>query len=100
MITATICALCVAASLSELCHVFPMAGAQYHWQFALSDPRSKAGRFGTYMSGFFGASGWIVLASSGQNLVGSYVQACITLFHPDYEPKDWVAFLVYIGITA
>lgn len=56
------------------------------------------GRIGTYITGFLGASGWIVLNSSGPVLVASYLETCISLYHPDYKPRDWVRFLLYMAI--
>ncbi|KAL1411736.1 hypothetical protein Q8F55_002702 [Vanrija albida] len=86
---------CIAASLAEICSVYPTSGGVYYWSAMLSTPKYSA--FSSYLTGWFGAVGnWTVTASitfGGAQLI----LAAVTLFHEDYVPTAWQTVLVYWG---
>ncbi|WVR04494.1 hypothetical protein IAU60_001498 [Kwoniella sp. DSM 27419] len=85
--------LAIAASLAEICSVFPTSGGVYYWSAMLSTPRYSA--FSSYLTGWLGTVGnWTVTASitfGGAQLV----LAAATLYHEDYVPTAWQTVLVY-----
>ncbi|WVW78660.1 hypothetical protein I302_100620 [Kwoniella bestiolae CBS 10118] len=87
--------LAIAASLAEICSVFPTSGGVYYWSAMLSTPRYSA--FASYLTGWLGTVGnWTVTASitfGGSQLI----LAAATLYHEDYVPTKWQTCLVYWG---
>lgn len=98
-IIGTIGALSIAASLAEMCHVLPTAGAQYHWFYALSDPNSTSKRFFSYMSGWLGTAGWIALTATAPLSSVQILVAIIQLFHPEFNPSNWFTFIIYMAVS-
>ncbi|BEJ15277.1 hypothetical protein CspHIS471_0410440 [Cutaneotrichosporon sp. HIS471] len=84
---------CMAASLAEVCSVYPTSGGVYYWAAMLSTPKYQA--FSSYLTGWLGTVGnWTVTASitfGGSQLI----LAAVTLFHDDYVPTAWQTVLVY-----
>ncbi|WVQ69053.1 uncharacterized protein L199_007265 [Kwoniella botswanensis] len=87
--------LAIAASLAEICSVFPTSGGVYYWSAMLSTPKYSA--FASYLTGWLGTVGnWTVTASitfGGSQLI----LAAATLYHEDYVPTAWQTCLVYWG---
>ncbi|OCF37465.1 GabA permease [Kwoniella heveanensis BCC8398] len=85
--------LAIAASLAEICSVFPTSGGVYYWSAMLSTPKYSA--FSSYLTGWLGTVGnWTVTASitfGGSQLI----LAAATLYHEDYVPTAWQTVLVY-----
>ncbi|WWC87119.1 uncharacterized protein L201_002005 [Kwoniella dendrophila CBS 6074] len=85
--------LAIAASLAEICSVFPTSGGVYYWAAMLSTPKYSA--FSSYLTGWLGTVGnWTVTASitfGGSQLI----LAAATLYHEDYVPTKWQTCLVY-----
>ena len=97
-ILGTFGALCIAASLAEMCHVIPTKGAQYHWCYAFAFDL-KWQRCLSYFSGWMGTSGWIALTSTAPYLTAQSIIVIIQLFHPDFNLGSWFTFLIYMVIT-
>ncbi|KAK1925952.1 amino acid/polyamine transporter I [Papiliotrema laurentii] len=85
--------LCMAASLAEICSVYPTSGGVYYWAAMLSTPKYSA--FSSYLTGWLGTVGnWLVTASI--NFGGAQlILAAATLYHEDYVPTAWQTLLVY-----
>lgn len=85
--------LCMAASLAEICSVFPTSGGVYYWAAMLSTPKYAA--FSSYLTGWLGTVGnWTVTASitfGGSQLI----LAAATLFNEEYVPTPWQTCIVY-----
>ncbi|SPO25753.1 related to GABA permease [Ustilago trichophora] len=97
ILVGTICALTIALSLAELCHIFPTIGGQYHWAYAMAPSRIRAPV--AYFAGFIGTTGWIALASSAPLYASSTVIGLISIYKPDYVPGIWLTFVIYMAIT-
>ncbi|WRT64944.1 uncharacterized protein IL334_001884 [Kwoniella shivajii] len=85
--------LAIAASLAEICSVFPTSGGVYYWSAMLSTPKYSA--FASYLTGWLGTVGnWTVTASitfGGSQII----LAAATLYHEDCVPTKWQTCLVY-----
>ncbi|TYJ54718.1 hypothetical protein B9479_004658 [Cryptococcus floricola] len=89
--------LAMAASMAEICHVYPTAGGQYHWAAILS-PAKMAPAI-SWICGWFATSGWVALAATAGSLAGQLITGVISLLHSNYESERWHIFLIYIVYT-
>jgi amino acid transporter len=97
LIVAGICNLCQAASLAEFLSAYPTAGGQYHWAAIVSWKRWSRGI--SYVTGWINVSGWVALSATGGLLGSTFIMNIIQLLHPDFEPKPWHQFLIYIAFA-
>ncbi|PKK48726.1 hypothetical protein CI102_6930 [Trichoderma harzianum] len=97
LIVAGICNLCQAASLAEFLSAYPTAGGQYHWAAIVSWKRWSRGI--SYVTGWINVSGWVALSATGGLLGSTFIMNIISLLHPDFEPKAWHQFLIYIAFA-
>jgi amino acid transporter len=88
--------LCIAASLAEICAVFPTAGGVYYWSAMLSSPRWAAPV--SFVDGWLGLIGnWTVTLSinfSGAQLILS----AISVFNEDYVANQWQTVLCFWAV--
>ncbi|VUC33935.1 unnamed protein product [Clonostachys rosea] len=88
--------LCIAASLAEICAVFPTAGGVYYWSAMLSSPRWAAPV--SFVDGWLGLIGnWTVTLSinfSGAQLILS----AISVFNEDYVANEWQTVLCFWAV--
>ncbi|KAK4684212.1 choline transport protein, partial [Tremellales sp. Uapishka_1] len=87
--------MAIALSLSEICHVYPTSGGQYHWTAILAPP--KYAPILSWISGWFAVSGWVCLTASAGSLAGSLITGAYALLHDAYEFKNWHLFIVFLG---
>lgn len=97
LIVAGVCNLCQAASLAEFLSAYPTAGGQYHWAAIVSWKRWSRGI--SYVTGWINVSGWVALSATGGLLGSTFIMNIIQLLHPDFEPKAWHQFLIYIAFA-
>ncbi|KAF7895867.1 hypothetical protein EAF00_005882 [Botryotinia globosa] len=95
LITAGVCNLCLAVSLSEFLSAYPTAGGQYHWVAVIS--WKKYVPILSWITGWINVSGWIALVASGGLLGSQLIGGVISLMHPNYEPQRWHQFLLYVA---
>lgn len=88
--------LCIAASLAEICSVYPTAGGVYYWSAILSSP--KYAPVVSFVDGWLTLVGnWTVTLSinfSGAQLILS----AITIFNEDFEPNAWQTVLCFWAV--
>ena len=56
------CNLCITSSLGELASVWPTAGGQYHWAYALASDKWKAST--SFIVGWTNIAGWLTLITT------------------------------------
>lgn len=95
LVTAGICNLALAASLSEFLSAYPTAGGQYHWAAVISWKRSVP--IISWITGWINTAGWIALTATGGLLGSQLIVGVISFMQPNYSPKPWHQFLIYIG---
>ncbi|KAG6006741.1 hypothetical protein E4U21_006726 [Claviceps maximensis] len=88
--------ICIAASLAEICAVFPTAGGVYYWSAMLSTPKWAAPV--SFVDGWLTLVGnWTVTLSI--NFGGAQlILSAVTLFDPDYAPTQWQTLLCFWAI--
>lgn len=97
LMVAGVCNMALAASLAEFLSAYPTAGGQYHWAAIIAWKGSS--RAISYTTGWINVSGWVALSATGGLLGSTFVVNIISLLHPDYDPRPWHQFLIYIGFT-
>jgi len=88
--------ICIAASLAEICAVFPTAGGVYYWSAMLST--RKWAPLVSFVDGWLTLVGnWTVTLSinfSGAQLILS----AISIFNPDYVANQWQTVLCFWAV--
>lgn len=88
--------MCIAASLAEICAVFPTAGGVYYWSAMLSTPRWAP--LVSFVDGWLTLVGnWTVTLSinfSGAQLILS----AITIFNEDFVANEWQTVLCFWAV--
>ncbi|KAE9393861.1 putative amino acid permease, partial [Gymnopus androsaceus JB14] len=79
--------LALAASLSEMASICPIAGAQYHWTFIFA-PRKWA-NFITWMQGWITVFAWQATVTAVTFLTATQMQGLMIMNYPSYDPKPW-----------
>ncbi|KAH0489379.1 hypothetical protein TgHK011_009811 [Trichoderma gracile] len=95
----TLCNICVAVSMGELCSSMPTALGQAFWISQLS--QTPLGRFTAYMCAWINTFGWWTLTASQNAFMTEFLLGMKVMFDPEWDgaSKGWVQFLVYVGIT-
>ncbi|KAF4984097.1 hypothetical protein FZEAL_636 [Fusarium zealandicum] len=88
--------LCIAASLAEICAVYPVAGGVYYWSAMLCTPRYAP--IVSFIDGWLTLVGnWTVTLSinfSGAQLILS----AITIFNEDFVANEWQTVLCFWAV--
>ncbi|ORY34978.1 amino acid permease-domain-containing protein [Naematelia encephala] len=87
--------LAMAASMAEICHVYPTAGGQYHWSAILATERTAPAI--SWICGWFATAGWVALVATAGSLAGQLITGIIALMHPNYTVERYQIFLIYLG---
>lgn len=94
-IIAIIGALGQSASLCEMASIQPIAGAQYHWTWALSVGSTK--RIATWIQGWTTWFAYVSIIAGCTNIMVIALEAMIALNNPSWETTGWKTALLSIG---
>ncbi|KAF4122236.1 Amino acid transporter [Geosmithia morbida] len=99
LVLVTLCNLCVAVSLGELCSSMPTAVGQAYWVARIWP--SELGRFTSYMCAWINTFGWWTIAASQNAFMADFILSMKVLYTPDwaYAGTGWISFLLYVAIT-
>ncbi|XXH03983.1 hypothetical protein Hte_010392 [Hypoxylon texense] len=94
-----LCNLALAASLGELAAIWPTAGGQYHFVYALcTDPWKKSMAFWV---GWVNIAGWCTLVTTEGFFGAQFVQAAAVIASGgSYEIEQWSTYLIFLAILA
>lgn len=88
--------LAIAASLAEICSVFPTAGGVYYWSHMLASPRYAP--LASWTTGWFGLVGnWTVTASINFSL-SQLILSAIGLWRDGWVATPWQTLLCYWAV--
>ncbi|BGP41196.1 hypothetical protein JCM10450v2_005235 [Rhodotorula kratochvilovae] len=87
--------LAMAASLSEIVHVFPTSGGPYHFAAILSPPEWAP--LISWIVGWFAWAGWTALTATTGSLAGSLLLGAYSLAHPGFEEQPYQIFIIFTG---
>ncbi|KAE8858935.1 hypothetical protein PTNB73_08415 [Pyrenophora teres f. teres] len=95
-ILVSLISLCIAASLAEICAVYPTAGGVYYWSAMLST--REWAPIASWVTGWLTLVGnWTVTLSinfSG----GQLILSAITLWDEDFVPNQWQTILMFWAV--
>ncbi|KAG9075288.1 hypothetical protein FS749_013045, partial [Ceratobasidium sp. UAMH 11750] len=95
-IIVSLISLAIAASLAEICSVFPTAGGVYYWSHMLASPRYAP--ISSWTTGWFGLVGnWTVTASINFSLA-QLILSAIGLWREGWVATPWQTLLCYWAV--
>lgn len=99
LVLVTICNICVAVSLGELCSAMPTALGQAYWVYRLWNTRF--GRFVAYCCAWINMFGWWTLTASQIAFMTEFLLGIKLIFDPNWAGagQGWTQFVAYLGIT-
>ncbi|KAH7176998.1 amino acid/polyamine transporter I [Dactylonectria macrodidyma] len=94
------CVLCnfaLAASLGELTAIWPTAGGQYHFVYALSTEKWR--KLLSFTAGWINIAGWLTLVTTEAFFGALFVSAaCVVASSGQYVADAWKTYLIFIAI--
>ncbi|GAA6061136.1 hypothetical protein JCM10212_001736 [Sporobolomyces blumeae] len=87
--------LCMAASLAEICHVYPTSGGPYHWSAILAP--AGGSNYISWVTGWFAWAGWTALTATTGSLAGELILGAYALANPNFNEQRYQTFIIYIG---
>jgi choline transport protein len=99
LLLVTLCNLCVALSLGELCSSMPTALGQAYWVSRLW--KSSLGRFISYSCAWINVFGWWTLAASQNAFMTEIILGLKTMSDENWTGTSlgWLKFVIYFSIT-
>lgn len=99
LLLVTVCNLCIAVSLGELCSAMPTALGQAYYIHRLWP--TNWGRFTSYMCAWINTFGWWTLTASQLAFMAEFLLGMKVMFDPDWPGANygWLNFVVYVGIV-
>ncbi|CAJ2502377.1 Uu.00g097710.m01.CDS01 [Anthostomella pinea] len=92
-----LCNLALAASLGELAAIWPTAGGQYHFVYALSTERWK--KFNSFWVGWTNIAGWLTLVTTEGFFAAQFIQAAAVIASGGtYVIESWATYLIFLAI--
>ncbi|KAF2742169.1 polyamine transporter TPO5 [Sporormia fimetaria CBS 119925] len=95
-ILVSLISLCIAASLAEICAVYPTAGGVYYWSAMLATP--KYAPVASWVTGWLTLVGNWTLAVSINFAGGQLILSAITLWKEDYVPTQYQTVLMFWAV--
>lgn len=96
-ILVSLISMCIAASLAEICAVYPTAGGVYYWSAMLSSP--KWAPVVSFIDGWLTLVGNWTIALSINFGGAQLILSAINLWNPDYNPLAWHTVLCFWAVT-
>ncbi|PPQ80337.1 hypothetical protein CVT25_003620 [Psilocybe cyanescens] len=87
----------LAVSLAEVCSKYPTSAGAYYWCFRLGSPKHRV--LLSWINGWLTMVGVWTISLSVTFGTAQILVAGIGIFHPDWEPKAWQTYLVFLAIA-
>ena len=99
LLLVTMCNLCIALSLGELCSSMPTALGQAYYVHRLCD--NEVGRFISYICAWINTFGWWTASASLLAFNTNFIVGLKLIAEPDWNGANqgWVSFLIYIALS-
>ncbi|KLO85639.1 Uncharacterized protein LW93_14254 [Fusarium fujikuroi] len=96
-IVCVLCNLALAASLGEMAALWPTAGGQYHFMYALCTPKWK--RPMSFFVGWTNIAGWLTIVTTQAFFAAQLVSAAaVVASNNAYEATQWKTYLFFLAI--
>ncbi|KAI0012579.1 amino acid transporter [Xylariaceae sp. FL0662B] len=94
-----LCNLALAASLGELAAIWPTAGGQYHFVYALCTERWRKAM--SFWVGLTNIAGWLTLVTTEGFFAAQFIQAAAVIASGGaYEILAWRTYLIFLAIVS
>ncbi|KAI1090994.1 amino acid transporter [Rostrohypoxylon terebratum] len=92
-----LCNLALAASLGEMAAIWPTAGGQYHFVYALCAEGWK--RSMSFWVGWTNIAGWLTLVTTEGFFAAQFIQAAAVIASDgSYKIKQWSTYLTFLAV--
>ncbi|GAM34453.1 hypothetical protein TCE0_015r02044 [Talaromyces pinophilus] len=92
-----ICNLALAASLGELAAIWPTAGGQYHFVYALATEKWR--KILSFWVGWTNIAGWLTLVTTEGFFASQFISAAAVIAsNGSYEIEAWKTYLIFLAI--
>ena len=93
------CNFCLGSSLGELSSIWPTAGGQYHYAYALSTDAWR--KTMSFWIGWTSIAGWLTLVTTEGFFAAQFVSAAAVMgSNGTYEIQQWRTYLIFLAILA
>ncbi|KAK6951328.1 hypothetical protein Daesc_007861 [Daldinia eschscholtzii] len=93
-----LCNLALAASLGELAAIWPTAGGQYHFVYALCTDRWK--KVISFWVGWTNIAGWLTLVTTEGFFAAQFISAAAVIAsNGAYAIEEWRTYLIFLAIV-
>ncbi|KAI0838749.1 amino acid transporter [Hypoxylon sp. FL0890] len=93
-----LCNLALAASLGELAAIWPTAGGQYHFVYALCTDTWKKSM--SFWVGWTNIAGWLTLVTTEGFFAAQFIQAAAVIAsNGSYTIEAWSTYLIFLAIV-
>ncbi|RKK21206.1 hypothetical protein BFJ66_g12495 [Fusarium oxysporum f. sp. cepae] len=93
-----LCNICLAASVGELASLYPTAGGQYHYSFALSSKKWKG--INSFLVGWTNIAGWLTLNTTAAYFGARFLAAAAVVGSGgSYELTQWGTYLMFVAVS-
>ncbi|KAI0885747.1 amino acid transporter [Annulohypoxylon maeteangense] len=93
-----LCNLALAASLGEMAAIWPTAGGQYHFVYALCAERWR--RVVSFWVGWTNIAGWLTLVTTEGFFAAQFIQAAAVIAsNGTYEIEAWRTYLIFLAVV-
>ncbi|RPA84212.1 amino acid transporter [Ascobolus immersus RN42] len=88
--------LAIAASLAEICSVYPTSGGVYYWSAMLATPKYRP--ITSWITGWLTLVGNWTVTTSINFSGGQLILSAITLWNEDFVPNTWQTVLMFWAV--
>ncbi|KAG5662434.1 hypothetical protein KAF25_004852 [Fusarium avenaceum] len=93
-----ICNICLSASVGELASIYPTAGGQYHYAYALSGKKWK--NLMSFLVGWTNIAGWLTLNTTAAYFGARFLAAAAVVGSGyNYEITQWSTYLMFVAVS-
>ncbi|KAH7317000.1 amino acid permease [Stachybotrys elegans] len=93
-----ICNICLAASVGELASLWPTAGGQYHYAYALASEKWRKSM--SFLVGWINIAGWLTLNTTAAYFGARFLAAAVVMGSAGaYQITQWSTYLMFIAIS-
>ncbi|EXF84945.1 amino acid permease [Colletotrichum fioriniae PJ7] len=93
-----ICNIALSASVGELASLYPTAGGQYHYAYALSTKKWR--KMTSFFVGWVNIAGWLTLNTTAAYFGARFLAAAaVAASGGSYEITQWSTYLMFVAVS-
>ncbi|KAK0391460.1 hypothetical protein NLU13_0961 [Sarocladium strictum] len=93
-----VCNICLSASVGELASLWPTAGGQYHYAYAMATKKWKKSM--SFLVGWINIAGWLTLNTTAAYFGARFLAAAaVAGSGGTYEITKWGTYLMFVAVS-